>query len=118
MKNGQKHHKTLQERFPQETNKNMQTKPGGEMFFTFEYDVIHAEFKDLYLYNFVKSDENVRSLTKTSGVGGGGGWGGVVKVLHDTIHIIGCLHCTSVCGSLPCLLIFAIFADHHSGINP
>ena len=41
------------------------------MFFTFEYDVIHAEFKDLYLYNFVKSDENVRSLTKTSGGGGG-----------------------------------------------
>ena len=76
MKNGQKHHKTLQERFPQETNKNMQTKPGGEMFFTFEYDVIHAEFKDLYLYNFVKSDENVRSLTKTSGGGGGGGGGG------------------------------------------
>ena len=45
------------------------------MFFTFEYDVIYAEFKNLKLYNFVKSDQNDAKFWRR----------GRVKVLRDTI---------------------------------
>ena len=38
------------------------------MFFTLEYDVIYAEFKNLKLHNFVKSDQND---TKLGGAEGG-----------------------------------------------
>ena len=112
------------------------------MFFTFEYDVIYAEFKNLKLYNFVKSDQNDAKFWRR----------GRVKVLRDTIllqsfytdskstrtwilvniskllyvnslslgpsgiseiatHslVLAVLHCTSVCGSLPCSLIFRYF---------
>ena len=112
------------------------------MFFTFEYDVIYAEFKNLKLYNFVKSDQNDAKFWRR----------GRVKVLRDTIllqsfythskstrtwilvniskllyvnslslgpsgiseiatHslVLAVLHCTSVCGSLPCAWIFRYF---------
>ena len=112
------------------------------MFFTFEYDVIYAEFKNLKLYNFVKSDQNDAKFWRR----------GRVKVLRDTIllqsfytdskstrtwilvniskllyvnslslgpsgiseiatHslVLAVLHCTSVCGSLPCARIFRYF---------
>ena len=112
------------------------------MFFTFEYDVIYAEFKNLKLYNFVKSDQNDAKFWRR----------GRVKVLRDTIllqsfytdskststwilvniskllyvnslslgpsgiseiatHslVLAVLHCTSVCGSLPCPWIFRYF---------
>ena len=112
------------------------------MFFTFEYDVIYAEFKILKLYNFVKSDQNDAKFWRR----------GRVKVLRDTIllqsfytdskstrtwilvniskllyvnslslgpsriseiatHslVLAVLHCTSVCGSLPCAWIFRYF---------
>lgn len=121
------------------------------MFFTFEYDVIYAEFKNLKLYNFVKSDQNdtkfctrpfLHNIRKSISLGGRRGR---VKVLRDTIllqsfytdskstrtwilvniskllyvnslslgpsgiseiatHslVLAVLHCTSVCGSLPC----------------
>ena len=65
------------------------------MFFTFEYDVIYAEFKNLKLYNFVKSDQNdtkfctrpfLHNIRKSMSLGGeGGGERGRVKVLRDTI---------------------------------
>ena len=122
------------------------------MFFTFEYDVIYAEFKNLKLYNFVKSDQNdtkfctrpfLHNIRKSISLGGRRGR---VKVLRDTIllqsfytdskstrtwilvniskllyvnslslgpsgiseiatHslVLAVLHCTSVCGSLPCV---------------
>ena len=52
------------------------------MFFTFEYDVIYAEFKNLKLYNFVKSDQNdtkfctrpfLHNIRKSISLGGGEG---------------------------------------------
>ena len=51
------------------------------MFFTLEYDVIYAEFKNLKLYNFVKSDQNdtkfctrpfLHNILKSMSLGGGG----------------------------------------------
>ena len=128
------------------------------MFFTLEYDVIYAEFKNLKLYNFVKSDQNdtkfctrpfLHNIRKSISLGGRRGR---VKVLRDTIllqsfytdskstrtwilvniskllyvnslslgpsgiseiatHslVLAVLHCTSVCGSLPCAWIFRYF---------
>ena len=61
------------------------------MFFTFEYDVIYAEFKNLKLYDFVKSDQNdtkfctrpfLHNIRKSISLGGRRGR---VKVLRDTI---------------------------------
>lgn len=61
------------------------------MFFTFEYDVIYAEFKNLKLYNFVKADQNdtkfctrpfLHNIRKSISLGGRRGR---VKVLRDTI---------------------------------
>lgn len=61
------------------------------MFFTLEYDVIYAEFKNLKLYNFVKSDQNdtkfctrpfLHNIRKSISLGGRRGR---VKVLRDTI---------------------------------